>query len=293
MPRLSPEELATRSQGMGSTDVVEVAGLSPWRGAGPMRLYCEKLGIVSPDDEEEIEDDGWLEWGHIMEPIIAGWYEHERGCKLMPAGQVVSREHPWLWATLDAVVLGQSRIVEVKNIGSPKLYAHWSESDPDGIPLYVRAQVTIGMYCHGARECDVVASVGGRPPQAWSVGYDAELAGMLVSKAAAFWQLVQTKTPPPLDATPATKAYLLDRYPRNVEPVMLDADPETDELGHLRAEESKSEKRHKANKDRLDAELLARVGTADGIQGTGWMMTWKVDSAGKRRQRFTKQTVRA
>jgi putative phage-type endonuclease len=292
MPRLSPEELATRSHGMGSTDVVEAAGLSPWRGAGPMRLYCEKLGIVSPDDEAEIEDDGWLEWGHVMEPVIAGWYERERGCKLMPAGQVVSREHPWLWSTLDAVVLGQSRLVEIKNVGSPKLYAHWSEADPDGIPIYVRAQATIGMYCHGARECAVVASVGGRPPHVWSVGYDAELADMLVNKAKDFWALVQAKTPPPLDATPATKAYLLDRYPRNVEPVMIDADPETDDIGHLRADNAGWEKNHKREKDRLDAELLSRVGNADGIQGTGWMMTWKSDKNGLRRQRFTLQRGR-
>ena len=49
MPRLSEQERAERRNGMGSTCIVEANGLAPWKGAGPMRLYCEKMGIASPD----------------------------------------------------------------------------------------------------------------------------------------------------------------------------------------------------------------------------------------------------
>jgi putative phage-type endonuclease len=288
MPRLSPAELSVRRLGLGSTDIVEANGLAPWRGAGPMRLYCEKLGLKPPDDAEEHDDEAqWLEWGHVQEPVIADWYERERGCKLMLGGQVQCTEHPFLWCTLDRKVIDAPRLIEVKNVGSPQLYRHWDTSSDDGVPQYVRAQVTVAMAFHGARECDVVASVGGRPPQVWRVFYDEELSELLIAGAVLFWGLVQRNEPPALDHTPASKEYLRARYPEQRDRVLLDADGETDLLGQRREEAARLELTHRREKDRLDAELLSRVGEHDGIQGTGWRMTWRADKHGVRRQRFT------
>jgi putative phage-type endonuclease len=287
MPRLSPEELTARRTGMGSTCIVEANGLAPWKGAGPMRLFTEKLGIVSPDDEEEISDDGWLEWGHIMEPVIADWYERDRGARLLPGGPVHSQEHPHFWATLDRVVIGENRLVEIKNVGSPTLYSHWSTSSESGVPDYVRAQVTVAMGFRGSRETDVVASIGGRPPHVWRLFFDAELYDLLIDGALRFWQLVQDGTPPPLDATPATKRYLLAKYPHPTDPVIEPADEETHALALERLEAAARERAAKARKDAIDAELMARVGTRDGIYGEGWRFTWKMQTNGQRRQRFT------
>jgi predicted phage-related endonuclease len=219
--------------------------------------------------------------------VIADWYEREHAVKLLPGGRVESREHPWLWATLDRVVVGQNKLLEVKNVGSPRLYQHWDASSPDGVPAYVRAQVTIAMHVHGARECDVVASVGGRPPHVWPVFYDAELAELLVAGAVKFWALVTANTPPPLDATPATKAYLLAKYPSNCERVMRDADAAEELLGASRLDAAMREKAAAQEKTRLDAALLDRIAGYDGVEGDGWKMTWKLDKAGVRRQRFT------
>ena len=287
MPRLSPEELATRREGMGSTCVVEANGLAPWKGAGPMRLFCEKTGIVSPDDEQEIVDDGWLDWGHVMKPVVADWYERERGVKLLPGGHVPSREHSFIWATLDRSIIGANKLVEIKNVGSPMLYSHWNTTSEDGVPDYVRAQVHVAMHCHGARECDVAASIGGRPPHVWTVFYDSELADLLLRGAVKFWQLVKDGTPPPLDSTPASKQYLLARYPRPTDPVIEPADEETHALALERIDMAANEKAAKARKDTLDAELMARVGNRDGLYGEGWRFTWKMQANGQRRQRFT------
>jgi putative phage-type endonuclease len=287
VPRLSPEELAHRRTGMGSTCIVEANGLAPWKGAGPMRLFCEKMGIVSPDDEQEIADDGWLEWGHCMEPVIADWYERERGVKLLPGGQIPSQEHPFIWATADRSIVGANKLLEVKNVGSPALYSHWNTTSEDGIPDYVRAQVHVAMYCHGSRECDVVASIGGRPPHVWTVFYDPELADLLIDGAVRFWQLVQDGTPPPLDATPASKVYLRAKYPRNTDPVVDPADEETHALALERLEAMTTARDAEKRKDALDAMLMDRIGTRDGLYGEGWRMTWKLDTKGVRRQRFT------
>jgi putative phage-type endonuclease len=292
MPRLSESELAHRRTGMGSTCIVEACGLAPWAGAGPMRLYCEKLGIAPPDDAEaddarQADREEWLEWGHVQEPVIADWYEQSRGVKLQLGGPVYSREHPHLWATLDRTVIGGNRLVEIKNVGSPQLYRHWDISSPDGVPLYVRAQVTIAMHFHGAPETDVVAAIGGRPPHVWAVFYDAELAELLVAGALKFWALVQARTPPALDATPATRAYLLDRYPANRERVMMGASLEAEAIATERITMATIAAQSDARKRQLDAQLMQLVGDSDGIVGAGWKFTWKLDKNGTRRGRFT------
>lgn len=292
MPRLSEQELAARSSGLGSTDIVEANGLAPWAGAGQMRLWCEKLNIAPPDDAEQDDSrqddrEAWLSWGHLLEPVIADYYERERGVKLQLGGPVYSLEHPHLWATLDRTVIGASKLVEIKNCGSPQLYRHWDVTSPDGVPAYVRAQITVAMAFHGARETDVVASIGGRPPHVWTVFQDDELAALLIDGALRFWQLVTSRTPPPIDATPATRAYLLDRYPANRERTMVPATLEAETLATERIEAARLGAESDARKRRLDAQLMALVGDADGITGAGWAYTWKLDKNGTRRGRFT------
>lgn len=257
-----------------------------------MRLYCEKLGIAPPDDADQDDErradrEEWLEWGHVQEPIIADWYEREQGVKLQLGGPVYSQEYPHFWATLDRTVIGAGRLVEIKNVGSPQLYRHWDTSSPDGVPLYVRAQATIAMAFHGAREAHVVAAIGGRPPHVWTVFYDPELAEMMIARAVAFWQLVTSHTPPPLDATPATRAYLLARYPANRERVMREATIEAEAIAVERIQVSGVASQSEARRRQLDAQLMSAVGDADGIAGAGWKYTWKIDKNGARRGRFT------
>jgi len=293
MPRLSPAELAHRRKGLGSTCIVEACGLAPWKGASPMRLFNEKLGIVSSDDAEERDDDreDWLEWGHTMEPIIADWYARKHDCALLLGGHVPSPEHDFMWATLDRKVVGESRLVEIKNVGSPALYRHWDTSSPDGIPEYVRGQVTIAMGFSGAAECDIAAAIGGRPPHVWRVFFDAELFALMVDRALAFWRLVQSETPPPLDATAATRDYLRAKFPRD-ERSMLESTAAIDEIAEARRRAAFHEKEHSVHRRRCDAQLMAYAGDAKGVSGPWGSFTWKINKAGVRVTRFTERTER-
>ena len=151
----------------------------------------------------------------------------------------------------------------------------------------MRAQVTAAMYVHGARECDVVASIGGRPPHVWTVAYDAELADLLIAGAVRFWAMVQAGTAPPLDHTEASRAYLLHRYPCNADRRMVDATPEADAVASERIEAARMAADGERTKKACDARLLALVGDADGIAGDGWKMTWKNGAGGVRRSRFS------
>ena len=281
MPELSQAERDTRHEGMGSTDVVEVCGLSPWDGAGPWRVYNAKIGITQPSEPTPEQ-----KWGHWQESLILDWYRATVSQDIIPAGHIPSDDHPWLWATLDAVRLGQSRNIEVKNVGAPSMYRHWDTSDGGGIPQYVRAQVQIGMHVRHVKECDVVAAIGGRPPHVWTIGYDAELAGMLIDRASAFWTLVRNRTPPPPDDSDAVREYLRAKYPKD-EREMIVCPPELEEVAAVRIAAAIQEVKSVKAKREADALLMTRLGDARGFEGDGWSFTWKCDKNGKRATRFT------
>lgn len=289
MPRLSKEELAERPNGMGATDVVEALGLSPWQGAGPMRVFLAKTSgqIEEETDPEKI---AWLDWGHTLEPVLSAWYEGEKGVELLPGGHVRHREIPWLWSTLDAKA--PDRIVELKNVGSNTAH-HWSVADEDGVPRYVRGQCLLGQACLGTRLTDVVASIGGRPPHVWTVAWDEELVRLLLKGATDFWMRVQSGMAPPLDATPATKEYLRRKYPSREDDAILPSTPEVDDLAAERIAHALEEKKHEARKVLLDHEILDRIGQHNGMRGEGWSMSWRVNKrTGKRQQRFTAAALR-
>jgi predicted phage-related endonuclease len=246
-----------------------------------MRVYLAKT-----TDLQDSDDRPELEWGHVMEPVILAWYERETGAKVLPGGQVQHRSLPWLWSTLDAKVIGAPRNVEIKNVAS-NMGVHWDAYSDDGVPRYVRAQVTIGMACTGATSCDVVASVGGRPPHVWTVPWDPDLGALLIRGAERFWASVVKRQAPTLDGTSASKAYLRARYPSNADRVIVPADEETDAFGKKRIELKRACDEAASEIDRLDAEIMALVGSHDGAEGDGWKMTWKIDKNGVRRQRFT------
>ena len=288
MPRLSKAELAARHLGLGATDVVEALGLAPWQGAGPMRLYLDKTGQAE-ERERDPEREAALDWGHAMETLLADWYESSRTVKTLLGGHVPHREIPWLWATLDRKA--PDRIVEIKHVGAGMAH-HWDASAEDGVPRYVRAQVTIGMACLGARLCDVVADVAGRPPHVWTVAWDEELWEAIREGAARFWALVQARTPPPLDATDATKEMLRRKWPGGEDRVVLAADFLVEDIAARRVEAAIEECKWKTKKILADVELMDRVGNAQGIRGEGWSFTHKTDKSGKRRTRFTAAALR-
>src|ERR1019366_1139059 len=133
MPRLSEAQLADRANGMGSTDVVDVCDLAPWQGAGPWRVWNDKLGIVKPEPPTPEQ-----EWGHTQELVIGAWYiANVDHAPLQSHLSTFHPSNPFLWATLD--MIGPDRIVEVKNVGGFMCRAG-GRTDPDGGPHYVRAQ---------------------------------------------------------------------------------------------------------------------------------------------------------
>jgi putative phage-type endonuclease len=264
---------------MGATDIVEVCGLAPWQDAGPWRVWNAKTGATKPEDPTDE-----MRWGHHVEDYLRAWYSQTYGRRVEKTGPVFSRKYPWLWASPDGCSAPWD-YYEIKNVGS-FMASHWDLSDDDGIPHYVRAQVTVGMFCAEVDHWTVIATVGGLPPRVWTVQYDAELADLMVTRAAMFWRTVVDRIPPRIDASDACRAYLQSKWPRDERP-LIESTMSDDETASERAEIAAAVKNGKARIKYLDSHLMSRIGDARGILGDGWKMTWKVGKDGKRRSRFT------
>lgn len=286
MPRLSPEQIAARKEGLGSTDLIEVAlsakGLVPWSGASPMRVFCRKRGLMA-EDEPTAEQD----WGHWQEELLLRWYSDEMAVKYLPGGQIPHPTEPWLWATIDAKCIGIPRIVECKNVGR-WMTKGWDETLEDGVPHHVRAQGAIACACAAATEVDIVASIAGMPPKVWRIPHDPELAALLIDVGRKFWhENVLADVAPELDETSATRVYLDAKYPKELDPVILDATPEQAFMGGALVAIRSELDVLKRKEAIVYATLLEQVGTASGLRCEEWKITWRVTKSGKRTPRFT------
>ena len=266
---------------MGSTDVVEVMGLAPWKDAGPWRIYNAKTGVTP---EGQPDPDGTLEWGHTVEGWLREWYSRVTGRTYSQCGRIQRSGCDWLWATPDGE--WSNSYLEIKNVGS-FMAGHWDRANDDGIPDYVRVQVTLGMYCAGVSEWTVVAAIGGLPPRIYHVDYDVELAQMAIEAGRKFWiDHVLAGVPPDVDGSEACREYLRTKWPRD-ERAMRESTVEEDDIGTERARRSQKAAKYAADVKAMDAKLLTACRDARGIRGDGWQITWKVDKNGVRRSRFT------
>ncbi len=234
MPRLSAEQKTARRLGLGASDIAEMLGISPYQGASPVRLFADKAGLLSPDedDEETIEQ----RVGHAIEPALVKLYEQESGRRVITIGEyvesVVHPDHPWARCNLDARIDGEPIGLEIKHVGIG-MHDDWDLNADDGIPNYVRTQCYWQCFVANLAAVHVVCLVAGRF-RVYYVDRNEELEAALFREASAFMDLVRSKRMPPLDASSAARQLLEKLYPPPPIEVTVEADEELVALMHDR-----------------------------------------------------------
>lgn len=254
------EWLALRTQGIGSSDAPVIAGE---RGS-VVELWAEKSGLVerSVPDESLAE---LFEWGHRLEPVVADWYADHTGRQLRRANRMLV--HPqvsWAFASLDRIVVGEKRIVEIKTTRRG-----WEASEP--VPGHVQAQVQHQMWVTGYEVADVAVLTGGSSPKVYEIPRDDAFIADLVFLETEFWGWVTSGTRPPMDGSENARRVLSRLHPAN-DGSFVPATPETDRVffDWLAAKVVKDQA--EAEADTLANTLRALIGDADGIEGRA---TWR------------------
>jgi putative phage-type endonuclease len=293
MPVDAPRDvwLAERRNGIGSSDIPKIAGLSKWGGA--LQVYFEKTEAYEPEIEGES-----AEIGLELEPWLAGRGARKLDRQLVPVGTIAHRENNHHRASLDRLTVIDGRpgtswtdfdgFVELKTaLGWMAL--DWA--DEGVVPAAYYAQVQWERYVSGLEHAWLVALLGipveGEMIKVFDVPNDPEFQEQLVAIADDFWSRVQDHRPPPADGLDGTVDMLKKRWtPEPDQIVELDPReffPARDRYRQACADAAEADLRKKAAANQIRMQLGAAEA---GVIDRDIHATWKPDKRGIRTLRI-------
>lgn len=242
--------------GIGASEIAAVVGLNPH--SSPWDVWLAKTGQAP-----EFEGNTFTEWGNRLEPAIRQAYVDKTQCAVMvPTESLFSKVTPWARATPDGIVIDQKpdaigavwqALVQCKNVGTFVEKA-WKEAPP----AYVQLQTQWEMLVTDLGRADIAVLIGGNDFRIYSVHRDDKLITDLVEIASAFWAKVESRTPPPIDASDACRDHFTRRLARK-DAVELVADARIEELfgewRHVRSRQKICDAREAEIRNTVLAEL--------------------------------------
>jgi predicted phage-related endonuclease len=242
-------------------------------------LWSEKCGFIEREDISEKEH---IKWGNRLEPFIIDAYTEVTGNKVTRQQmELVHPDHQWMFCHVDGVVEGQNGdgegIFEAKNVSG------WKADDwEDEPPLAFQVQVQHEMACSGHRWADIAALIGGNKFRWGRVQRNESFIHMLIEKEAAFWKLVQDRTPPEPAGTDEDVKLLGILYPGTEQvvskPLPHDLLAMSEELDQVIGPELKRlEEREKLLKNHI-RQVMGELGATVGVLPNGNSWTWKLQT---------------
>lgn len=291
---LDAAQIAMRPSIIGASQIGQLANLVPFKNSSPQdciardylgwlpRLYSEEMSLGDATERLNL--------------IKQARYES----MLIDPEQTTVR-HPdvhWIGATADGLSYepetGTGRIIEPWEAAGLPLFAvneakwvgfrvasHWTDPDKrgDGIPLYVMSQVTWQMAVWNIRQAIVGAFVRGEHWR-YRVEFDERLFEALHEIGRKMWGYIQRRELPPvtMKTARAARQFVKTFYSqqRGKRYIHITGKEDAD-LGELRAQHEQfrlQEKEAKEDKEEIAAILQGRVGSAPGMEGTGWRVNW-------------------
>jgi putative phage-type endonuclease len=254
----TPEWLDERRNGISSTDVPILLGLSPYRSEAD--LAAEKLG--QPVAEPDARTARMFRLGLALEDVIRIEDELEHGVKLRRVNQL--KRHatiPWALTSLDFERVGERVIVEMKSSRA----ARWD----DGLPQDVEAQVRWQMGVAGYPRAHVAALRSGSELACFDLEHDEDVFAGLVTIAEDFRRRLAEGGPFAENAA-SVKA----RYPQDNGAEMV-ADAEIVEAIHALTEYRAQRKHLETLEEAIETAVKSRMGEHAVLHGPDFKVTWK------------------
>ncbi len=224
------------ARGIGASAAPIILGLSHW--GSPFSLWAEMTGLA-PRDLDDSAGKPWLEWGLRLEaPIAIAFAEKTlREVTLRPRYSLERHDtHPWLTASPDADQMvnidEQAAFAEVGELPElpldPAVYetpgllqiktasAFKASEWKSGIPLYYQVQVQHELFVTQKEWATLCVLIDNSRFKVFpDIKRDDHFIKAMLPKLAAFQELVETQTEPPLDDSEATAQALARMYPRD------------------------------------------------------------------------------
>ena len=277
--------LAARSDFIGASESPALCGVG-YASQSPYSVWTTKGPGGVPDQLEGEQ----LECGKVLQPAILELASRRLGMQIYDPGEFTvyrSAERPFVGTTLDGIARDRDGVpctVECKNVAGYNA-ADWQGDEP---PLRVNVQIQHQCFAAGLGRGYAVGLLGGNRVICKCVQRDERFIKALVSRLDAFWELVGSRTPPPIDASEATTEALKRLYPSsNGETIDLPA--EADKWDRSLQKAKARIKRWGALKREAENRLKASIGDAEaGLLPSGSIYTyWNQVTEYKAREAYT------
>jgi len=176
----------------------------------PLHVYYDKLGALPEDDPGEA-----ALWGNLHEETVAREWARRNRSVVRRVGIVAHIDHPWMRCTLDRRVtecpLNRERreacALEVKTRNA-FVAGKWKRSVPDDVLAQTLWQITVTGYDH----IHTAVLIGGNDYRQYVIRRkgNEQLIADITTLAAAMWERVQKRTPPPATGDPDRLVELFD-----------------------------------------------------------------------------------
>jgi putative phage-type endonuclease len=284
--------LEQRKTGIGASEASAALGVNPYK--SPIELWAEKCGLCEPPDLSENEA---VEFGVRLERPIGEAYQARTGREVnfWPQDMIaVHPDIPWMLCTPDARQLpepGLERevgVLQIKTAGA-FMASEWA----DGPPLHYQVQIQHEMLVTGHSWGTLVVLIGGQKLRYFDCQANDKFAAALVSKLGAFWECVQTRTPPEVDASLSTARILEKLHPSdNGQAVALPEDAAQWDAD-LKGCKAKIKELEEFARDRENRLKQAIGGCTYGVLPDGGRFSWKTtERAGYEVKPTTYRTLR-
>jgi putative phage-type endonuclease len=259
--------LEQRRTVIGGSDAAAALGLSKWR--TQYDLYLEKIGESVTVETEP------MYWGTQQEPLIRQRYSNDTGLQVIKPGFLVHPTLKFMGGNVDGLV-GSDRILEVK---TSRTSEGWGEPETDEIPDDYLLQTQHYLLVTGRQIADVAVLIGGSDYRVYRVEADPELHEMIIDGERAFWEMVESRNPPPVTTLPDIKR----RFPKSsalavvASNSVLHAAQQLHDLNNLAD-------RVGERQDDLKAIIQLHLGEGDTLKDESGnvLATWKSDRDGKK-----------
>lgn len=171
------EWLRLRKAGIGGSDAGAICGVNPYSSA--MKVFHDKTS-----EEVEEQDNEAIRIGHDLEDYVAQRFMEATGLKVRKSNFMYrSKEHPFMIADVDRLVVGEDAGLECKTAS-----AYNADKWADGnIPLHYVMQCYHYMAVTGKRTWYIAAVILGREFTYRKLEWDDELISRLIAIEDDFW----------------------------------------------------------------------------------------------------------
>jgi len=225
---------ASRSGGLGGTDVAGVLGLSPWK--TPISVWDSK---VNPANLPELDKE-CLRWGTLLEPVVRQEYAARfgvavtdpsaldscfRNTKPWNDSKLIIGKEPWMIAAPDGWLNSVNSGLEVKC--SARKSGEWGDEGSEEVPTHYYIQASWYMAICEATGWNFGVLFSGNTLQQYRIERDLAFEKDMMSAARAFWHdYVLPGIEPPIDQTTSYGAYLARKFSLGSETIITEPGPE-------------------------------------------------------------------